>query len=435
MTARVALTACALGAVLGCDGRSADLPREVHWSSAHFDYWTRAAETEACPDILTPLERHFSTLEGYLGFAWPTGTKVSYYKFTDGKDLTAHGDCPDGAGACAPGTGVESSAGLDTHELVHAYLYRTGFPPAVLVEGAAVALSCAAASYAAPKPTIGWDALASLAEGSLDVYPPGAWLAAYLLDAYGPGPFLNLYASLPHGASAADMDAAFQAGYGKSLAAIWSAALAEDQPRNTCIWQCSGPPLALDGQPFDTAGVCGVDTTRPFTLDAEATVAFTANGGTALGLGPCGPVTPPAVFVFAIPTVVTLYHLPAGRYFLENGSTPGTIVGTGDASATLNHDCASATDGALLDVANVFVAVPRGSDPWYLALPPTPATKPTLAVLPASGDGAAALCTSCATGAACTNLSSQAVDVGAGDIVRLTPDPKHPFSGFEPIWE
>ena len=391
MTARVALTACALGAVLGCDGRSADLPREVHWSSAHFDYWTRAAETEACPDILTPLERHFSTLEGYLGFAWPTGTKVSYYKFTDGKDLTAHGDCPDGAGACAPGTGVESSAGLDTHELVHAYLYRTGFPPAVLVEGAAVALSCAAASYAAPKPTIGWDALASLAEGSLDVYPPGAWLAAYLLDAYGPGPFLNLYASLPHGASAADMDAAFQAGYGKSLAAIWSAALAEDQPRNTCIWQCSGPPLALDGQPFDTAGVCGVDTTRPFTLDAEATVAFTANGGTALGLGPCGPVTPPAVFVFAIPTVVTLYHLPAGRYFLENGSTPGTIVGTGDASATLNHDCASATDGALLDVANVFVAVPRGSDPWYLARPPTPATKPTLAVLPASGDGAAAL--------------------------------------------
>ena len=42
-------------------------------------------------------------------------------------------------------------------------------------------------------------------------------------------------------------------------------------PRNTCIWQCSGPPIVLNGQPFDTAGVCGVDTTRPFSLAAEAT--------------------------------------------------------------------------------------------------------------------------------------------------------------------
>jgi len=431
VTARPAAAACALGALFGC-GRSADLPSDAHWTSAHFDYWTRATETEACPDILGPLERHFSTLESYLGFSWPAGTKVAYYKFTDGTDLGAHSDCPSGAGACTPGTSVESPTGLDTHELVHAYLFPTGFPPTVLVEGAAVALSCTAASYATPKPTIGWEALASFDEGSPEVYPPGAWLAAYLLDAYGPGPFLNLYATLPHGASAADMDAAVRAGYGKSLADIWAAALAEDQPRNTCIWQCSGPLLALDGQPFDGAGVCGVDTTRPFAVGAEATIAFTANGATGLGLGSCGPVTTPNDFVFAIPSVVTIFHLPAGRYFLQNGSQPGTIVGTADASATLNHDCAAATDGSLLDAANVFIAVPPGDAPWFLALPPT--AKPTLAVLEAGG-GTAALCTSCAPGAACTDLRSQAVDVVAGDTLRLTPDPKIPWSGFMPIWE
>ena len=130
--------------------------------------------------------------------------------------------------------------------------------------------------------------------------------------------------------------------------------------------------------------------------------------------------------------MVTIFHLPAGRYFLQNGSQPGTIVGTADASATLNHDCAAATDGSLLDAANVFIAVPPGDAPWFLALPPT--AKPTLAVLEAGG-GTAALCTSCAPGAACTDLRSQAVDVVAGDTLRLTPDPKIPWSGFMPIWE
>jgi hypothetical protein len=432
VTARAAFTAGVLGALLGCDGRGSDLPREVRWSSEHFDYWTRASETGACADVLTPLERHFATLESYLGFAWPAGKRVAYDKFVDGKDLDAHGGC-EGAPGCTYGSEIEVTGALDTHELVHAYLSETGTPPPVLIEGVAVALSCSAAYYAVPKPTIGWEALASLSEGPADVYPPGAWLVAYLLDAYGPGPFLNVYATLPYHASAADMDAAFRAGYGKSLADIWAAALAEDQPRNTCIWECSGPPLALDGQPFDTAGVCGVDTKRPFALAEEATVAFTANGGTGLGLGPCGPVTPPAVVVFAIPTVVTIFHLPAGRYFLENGYTPGTIVGTADASATLNPDCAAATDSSLLDVANIFVAVPPGDAPWFLALPPP--TKPTLAVLEAGGDGAAALCTSCATGAACTDLRSEAVDVAAGDTLRLTPDPKHPWSGFEAVFE
>lgn len=431
MSRRAVRAACLLGALAGCGGvrPSTELPADNHWSSAHFDYWTRAAEPEACPDILGPLEQHFATLQAYLGFTWPAGTKVAYYKFLDHVDLVTHGDCGD-AGGCAPGSSVESPGGFTKHELVHAYLWPTGFPPAILVEGAAVALSCGAAFYTQTKPTVGWEMLAAYTEGPNDVYAPGAWLVGYLLDAYGPGPFLDLYATLPHDAGAADMDAAFESHYGKSLADIWAAALAEDQPRNTCIWECSGPPIALDDQPFATAGVCGVDNNRPFSLAAEATIAFTENGGTGMELGPCGPVTPPSNGIFANPTAVALYHLPAGRYYLLHGYAPGTIVGTADASATLNTDCASAMDASLLGDAGFFVAVPRGDAPWYLPLPPTTKQKLDMSY---SGGGAAALCGSCAAGAACTFVGPGSVDLAGGEILRLTPDRTQPFSGFAPI--
>jgi hypothetical protein len=296
-------TAAIAGLAFGCATLAAcqsdlNLPSDRNWQSTHFDYRTRASDGSVCPDILGPLEDHFAVLQGYLGFDWPNGEKVTYYKFLDSADFSSNAGCGTGAGGCAPGPSVRSTAGLDTHELVHAYLSGTGAPPPILVEGVAVVLSCTADGYATPKPTQTWDQLASItftASDTVTVYATGAWLVGYLLDAFGPQQFLTLYRTLPSTADTATMDAAIQNIYGQSLSAIWTSALSESQPRNNCVWQCSRPAIALDGVAFDTSsGVCGVDNVRPFTVPSEAAISFLSQGAV-FGLRPCGR-PPPTTF-------------------------------------------------------------------------------------------------------------------------------------------
>jgi hypothetical protein len=209
-----------------CDGNY-DLPADRRWTSAHFDYLTRASDDAICPDVLGPLEDHFAELQGYLGFAWPDGQQVTYEKFVDGVDLANHNSCGGPGQGCTQGTTVESSLGLDPHELVHAYLGMTGYPPTVLVEGVAVALACGSGLFA-QQPTLTWDQLASAGYGAGNaVYYAGTWLVGYLLDVYGPRPFLTLYRTLSHTADSATMDVAFRTIYGIRLSAIWTAVLAD----------------------------------------------------------------------------------------------------------------------------------------------------------------------------------------------------------------
>ena len=232
-----------------------------------------------CPDILGPLEDHFAVLQGYLGFDWPAGDKVTYYKFVDSADVSANSDCGKGAAGCAQGHTVSSSIALDTYDLVEAYLSEVGSPPPILTAGVAVVLSCEADAYASPKPTQTWDQLASITSGASDtvtVYATGAWLVGYLLGAFGPQQFVTLYRTLPSTADAAAMDAAVQTIYGQSLSALWTAALNESQPRNNCVWQCSQPAIAPSTASRSTlpAGVCGVDNERTFTVPTAAAVSF-----------------------------------------------------------------------------------------------------------------------------------------------------------------
>src|SRR5262249_20456297 len=152
----------------------------------------------------------------------------------------AHAGCPDGRDGCTLDASARTTAVLDEHELVHAYLYPTGNPPPVLQEGVAVALSCGAATFG--KPVVGPDDLAGLSAlgpRALDTYGAGAWLVGYLLDQLGPQRFVQLYGMLGHQVSTAQMDAAFRAVYGQGLADLWTAAVGEDHPRNTCVWECS----------------------------------------------------------------------------------------------------------------------------------------------------------------------------------------------------
>jgi hypothetical protein len=421
-----------LAAVSACGDNGSDLPSDQSWSSAHFDYHTRLAETRACADVLGPLEQHFATLQAYLGFAWPEGQKVEYEKFVDDADELAHGGCPDGRAGCAPGTSVLSAAVLDEHELVHAYLYPTGFPPPVLQEGAAEALSCDALLYT--KPALGPDDLAGLSAVMPDAqvtYGAGAWLVGYLLDQLGPLRFVQLYGMLGHHASTAEMDAAFRAVYGQGLADLWAAAISEDHPRNTCVWECSQPAIALDGNPVPTDGTCGVEVRHPFTLGAEASISFTTTAN--MGVRGCGAVNLPLTTVVGHQPVLALYHLPAETYFVEHDPGPGMLVGKGDVSATLGSDCASVTDTTgLAPGVNVYVAVPRADTPWFLAAPPGSGVDVIL-----TGPGEAAQrCVGCNAGSnlACTNATGQVIPPG-GDVLVLTPSASQAFSDFALILE
>jgi hypothetical protein len=422
----VAIPACS-------NGPSADLPSDVLWTSAHFDYHTRSMDTEVCPAVLGTLEAHFTELQSYLGFRWPAGTRVDYEKFVDSRDFAAHSDCPPEAGGCAQGTEAESPLALDEHELVHAYLAPTGWPPPVLVEGIAVALSCTSTDYG--RPTLTYDQLASTPSGAAatETYSAGAWLVGYILDVSGPAAFMQLYGSLAHDASTADLDTAFRRVLGRGLADVWSAALADSQPRNACVWECSRPAIALDGQPIDTAGACGPEIPRPFTLGAEATIAFESSAAS-VTLGPCGAVDPPADGLSGTSSVVALYHLPAGAYFVRTSPVPGTLTGIPDASATLSTDCAAAiTPPALTRPdANIFVAVPASTTPWYFALPA--AGKNVLVPEdPPQPAASADLCSACGV-TSCADVSSASVDRGGpGDVLRLTPDPTAAYSGFSVV--
>jgi hypothetical protein len=430
LLAAVALPACGGG----------NRPSDLRFQTAHFDYYTRASDDTICPDLAGPLEEHFAALQSYFGFDWPPGRKVTYYKFADMADFTANNDCPAGSAACTNSQSVVQSVdGLDLHELIHAYLFATGYPPNVLVEGVAVAVSCTANSYYTEKPTETWDQLADDMFSTKDivsVYRDGAWLVGYLLDVFGPQPFMTLYATLGSGVDAATMDAAFQNIYGQSLADIWAAALAESQARNVCVWQCSRPPIALDGSAFDTTGVCGTASDHPFTLTAESVVSL-ATSGADLQLGPCGPNNPPTDSVSGkFPGgVMALYDLPAGSYYLEHNPLPGTITAGLDPAA-LNPSCSAATDvAALSNAAMLYVAVPSSQPTWFLPLraPLADGAQPTVyPVLYTTGY--ADVCDGCDL-ASCTSTTDVLPPWASGQVLRYTSAKIRPFDEFEVFWE
>jgi hypothetical protein len=200
------------------------------------------------------------------------------------------------------------------------------------------------------------------------------------------------------------------------------------------VWQCSRPSIALDGAAFDTsAGVCGVDVERTFTMPSEAPISFLAKGA-AFGLGPCGRFNPPRDGLNGglAGGLLALYDLPAGSYYLQYSPTPGTITPTGDASAALNPVCTSATDVTALSAPTIFVAVPSSSAQWFLPLPPPLADgKPPLvqSVLTAT---TASLCGSC-DGTSCTDASNAGA-WASGQVVDLATDSTVPFSRFILSW-
>jgi hypothetical protein len=428
----VATLATAAAMLAACDG-TYDVPADRRWESTHFSYLTRASESQACQDVLVPLEQHFALLQDYLGLAWPAGLRVTYEKMLDPSDLKTNSGCPLESGACAIGSEVLSADVMNLHELVHAYLWQTGDPPLVLIEGAAVALSCTTGDFAQTKPGQSWDQLASLNYGTgdgLQVYSAGAWLVGYLLRHYDPRLFTIVYQRLPQDADAPTMDGVIREIYGDSLETIWTAALAERQPHDVCIWQCSQPAIPLDGTPVATEGVCGtLEVFRPVTLAAPSTVGISTTFG-GIQLESCDQT--PYLSDWTFPTQLGLYQLDAGAYFIDTEPEPTTIAVSGSLPSVLAPTCADATNLLPFEgYRSARIYVPTTGTDLYMPLFPPPAG--TSKVELSGGAAINRICASCDP-ASCV-LPDAAPPWAPGQTLKLLMNPfsAGPYSYDETI--
>lgn len=347
-----------------------DFPSDRTWESAHFVYKTRAAEADACPDILVALEEHFAVMQATLGFSWPAGQKVTYHKFVDQADLRANSDCGAAVG-CVDGTSVQTATAFDGHELVHAYLAPTGFPPWMLLEGTAVALACQLPAY--PRPTLSWRQAFGADRMGGDLRGAGAWLAGFLLRSRPVASFLGLYGGTGHPASAEAFAGRFEEIYGASLDDSWTMVTALDQPPVICPWECSRPSIPLDGStPVSPVMGCGMGSGQTFELTEEAEVVATLTGRAAFGLGGCGDGSlPPTSFWTSSDggTSFGVYRLAAGRYFLGGPAQGATLtLARFPAETWVRSTCAltSSPPPWMNLVGGLYLALPRGT--WHVPM-------------------------------------------------------------------
>jgi hypothetical protein len=385
----------AAASLAGCGG-GPNLPGDRTWESDQFVYKTRTGETNACPDAPTILQEHFSVMQQALGFSWPAGTKVTYYKFIDDDDLRKNSECGDAVG-CTNGTAVETASTIDGHELVHAYLWPTGFPPWLLVEGAAVALSCQMAAY--PRPTVSWQEAFQADRMGGGLRGPGSWLTGFLLRSRPVPSFLQLYGRAPHGASPAAFAVLFEEIYGESLDDVWAQVTALEQPPVICPWECSRPAVPVDGlEAIAPTRVCGTGLGQTFVLDSESELVASVSGSGGFGIGGCGDgSTPPPSFWFADGGAsFGHYVLRAGTYFFVPPADGATLTMTARSGGTwVTSACtAPVTPPPWADLeGSLHLAIPRGT--WRLALSWTTARLVTAYPPFASSAPDAVICPSC----------------------------------------
>jgi hypothetical protein len=364
-----AASACLL---LACaPDTTANLPKDLAWTSPHFEYHARSADSDICGEMLGTLEQHFQFVQNLLGFAWPSGRIIKYYKFVDGDDFAAHAPCPSGAGGCSDGDGVYSNLLFEQHELVHAYLWPAGLPPPVIAEGAAVALACNIEIPEAPTLPLRDAISVGIALDDVRIYETGGRLARYLLDSYGGSAFMQFYVDLHRGMTFAEMDKVAQSVYGASADDLWAAALATHascpQP-----FDCSRAALPSDGTAIQVAPTCGLKSdVRTFTVLADGNVAITAPGGTQLKS--CDPVPFASVLAttyWAGAWQIGLLQLAAGRYAIDFPTGPSTVAAVVPAQPWAGADCASLQPFVVgaSEYPDLSVALPVGAPAWMVKL-------------------------------------------------------------------
>jgi hypothetical protein len=356
------------------------------------------------------------------------GEKVTYYKFHDVVDFRANSACGTAAG-CAPGTTVESSEAFNPHELVHAYLRPTGYPPTLLLEGAAIALSCA--SWRRQRPVIPWRQAFDIRESSPrvhELYDAAGWLAAYLLATRPAAAFVALYRDAGAEQAAGEFAASFARAYGEPLDDVWDEMIAAARPPAFCPWECGRPQAPLDGvTPVASDAACGVPPTHALTLAQPGELVARLTGVSNFSLGVCGAGSvPPAVFYATDRATAHVdYVLSAGDYFITGPigdatltlapHPPGTFVTSGCAAS-------AAAPPWLGQTGDVAVMVPRGM--WQIDLAWPAPVEVLLSTRPSSLPSLAAICPACGvTDGACVSPTTTAAPIQGLRTLRIDADP------------
>jgi hypothetical protein len=343
-----ATAAVILAMPLACSANEKrDFPDDRLWESTHFRYHTRNSDEGACASVLDQLERHFELMQGYLGFPWPEGRKVDYFKFIDEADYQSNSDCPEESFSCTLASEVRSPSVLHEHELIHAYLAPLGRPPQFLVEGAAEALACSAPADTLSQPSQWQDVVALPRSDQFDARAYGQWFTGYLLYRYGPAPYLSLYHLLDgDSVSTQQFSATFESVYGETLDSVWNAALASSY-RFRCFnrWKCSGPALLLDGSPQTVAKACdGSENERTFQLDETTDVLITIEGPvTVYAPVSCDEELPYPVSGDEFGNVLdtTIAQIAPGKYFMQADAYHATTFAVRTLQPnTFSLDCA-----------------------------------------------------------------------------------------------
>ncbi len=259
-----------------CSGKKGTLPDQRVWESEHFLYHTFSDDDSVCEAVLDQLELHFDQNQEFLGFDWPSGKKIEYFKFRSEEEILNLGTCGEYP-ACAREGNVYSSETSHRHELTHAYMWREIYAPQFLAEGVATAMNCGAA-LSAWVPA--WEKVVAETtdEYQSNLWQHGAWFVGHLLQHYPQGQFLDWYESVERGASALQISEAFEVVYGVSLGEVWSEATQYAGNRVQCVYltECSAPPASTNGQSNDLAMVCdGSGEYRTIEFEGKADILFT----------------------------------------------------------------------------------------------------------------------------------------------------------------
>ena len=369
-----------LGSGCGDSNEADNLPKDRVWESVHFRYHTRSTDNASCESVLVQLELHFQLIQTYLGFAWPTGRKVDYYKFVDRSDYLSNSKCPTDAEGCTSDSNVFSPYVLLSHELVHAYLAPTGIPPAFFTEGVASLSSCdTPVTIENPK---SWVDLVTLPfSNRSDVYYEGTWFVGELIHRYGPARFLSFYSKLDYrSASLSEITASFEGVYGDSLDDVWSAALAGNT-RTRCInlWQCNGAPLSVDGTLQTLASACdGSDTTRTFEFAADTDAVLSSSGYYIRAPLSCNdefaiPIGGDSLDNIYFPAVLPI---AASKYFVGAQGLGAADVGIRALPArAYSRDCSAPQPINLsspeFEPSDVELVFPTDGNDWFVKLHPT----------------------------------------------------------------
>lgn len=287
----------ALAALVSCKDhapqeRTIHFETEQRWDSEHFVYHSHPSDDSVCRGVTETLEHHFSVMRDYLGFAWPVGRRIDYYKFQDAKDLRAHGSCSDFNAECFYAeVGVQSAEGISLHELVHAYLSALGRRHTLLEEGLAESLSCAHHVRPRPEPVDVVNAFApeswssNTVPGYKGLYSAARWFVGWLLKAHGPKQFMRFYEHVSATADFAATSNAFREVYGAELKTTWDSALASPDMDVACvrIWECAQPQLSSSPLAANCEQVPAI---RTFNLEGPQWVV--QSGGSGALMESCG---------------------------------------------------------------------------------------------------------------------------------------------------